>query len=50
MIDKQCELECFYDHERKVCGGCDRTLEEIAKAGREKKELERMQQEAAKYD
>lgn len=37
MEDKQCNLNCFYDKELKVCGGCDRTLEQIAEAGRKKK-------------
>ena len=43
--DKECLQECFYDKELKACGSCYRTLEEIAKAGRERKELERMLKE-----
>ena len=43
--DKECFQECFYDKELKACGSCYRTLDEIAKAGREKKELERMLKE-----
>ena len=43
--DKECFQECFYDKELKACGSCYRTLEEIANAGREKKELERMLKE-----
>ena len=40
--DKECFQDCSYDKELKACGSCYRTLEEIAKAGRERKELERM--------
>lgn len=34
----ECVLECYYDKELKCCGSCFRTLEEIAEAGKRKKE------------
>lgn len=33
-----CILECFYDKEIGACGSCYRTLDEIAEAGKAKKE------------
>jgi predicted Fe-S protein YdhL (DUF1289 family) len=33
----KCNLECYYDKELKCCGSCFRTLEEIAEAGKRKK-------------
>lgn len=32
-----CILECYYDKELQCCGSCFRTLEEIAEAGKRKK-------------
>ena len=32
-----CVLECYYDKELQCCGSCFRTLEEIAEAGKRKK-------------
>ena len=34
----KCISECFYDKELQACGSCYRTLEEIAEAGKQKKE------------
>ena len=33
-----CILECYYDKELQCCGGCFRTLDEIAEAGKKKNE------------
>jgi predicted Fe-S protein YdhL (DUF1289 family) len=32
-----CILECYYDKELQCCGSCFRTLNEIAEAGKKKK-------------
>lgn len=39
-IIKECTLECFYDKEIDACGSCLRSLQEIAEAGRERKQQE----------
>ena len=32
-----CILECYYDKELQCCGSCFRTLDEIAEAGKRRK-------------
>lgn len=37
QLKSPCILECYYDKELQCCGSCFRTLEEIAEAGKRKK-------------